>query len=90
MTVNNTTATLNEPLQIYQNDRGITLRIKVLRYKYTFGGKIQETDVVAETGMFSARAESIPDSATTSSSSNLLKVYLYLNTLILSTIPLSC
>lgn len=58
MTVNNTTATLNEPLQIYQNDRGIVLRIKVLRYKYTFGKtqKIQEEDMIAETGMFSARA----------------------------------
>ena len=55
MTVNNTTANLNEPLQIYQHDRGIVLRIQVLRYKYTFS-KLQEEDMIAETGMFSARA----------------------------------
>ena len=55
MTVNNTTATLNEPLQIYQYDRGITLRIKVLRYKYYFN-KLTEEDMVAESGILSARA----------------------------------
>ena len=55
MTVNNTTANLNEPLQIYQHDRGIVLRIKVLRYKYTFN-KLQEEDMVAESGILSARA----------------------------------
>lgn len=55
MTVNNTTANLNEPLQIYQHDRGIVLRIQVLRYKYTFN-KLQEENMVAETGILSARA----------------------------------
>lgn len=55
MTVNNTTATLNEPLQIYQHDRGIVLRIKVLRYKYGFN-KLQEEDVVGESNILSARA----------------------------------
>lgn len=57
MTVNNTTATLNEPLQIYQYDRGITLRIKVLKYKYTFN-RVEEED--ATHGMFSARAILLP------------------------------
>ena len=55
MTVNNTTATLNEPLQIYQHDRGIILRIQVQRYKYTFN-KLQEEDMVAESNILSARA----------------------------------
>jgi hypothetical protein len=55
MTVNNTTATLNEPLQIYQHDRGIILRIKVLRYKYTYG-KTEEVNMLADSDMFSARA----------------------------------
>lgn len=55
MTVNNTTATLNEPLQIYQHDRGIVLRIQVLKYKYTYG-KAEEVDFLAESNMFSARA----------------------------------
>lgn len=55
MTVNNTTATLNEPLQIYQHDRGIVLRIKVKSYKYT-DGKAEEIDMLAESSMFSARA----------------------------------
>ena len=55
MTVNNTTATLNEPLQIYQHDRGIMLRIKVLRYKYSFN-KFAEEDMIAESGILSARA----------------------------------
>ena len=55
MTVNNTTATLNEPLQIYQHDRGIVLRIKVLRYKYNFN-KFAEVDMVAESGILSARS----------------------------------
>ena len=55
MTVNNTTATLNEPLQIYQLDRGIILRIEVLRYKYTFS-KLTEENMIAESDMFSARA----------------------------------
>ena len=55
MTVNNTTASLNEPLQIYQLDRGIILRIKVLRYKFSFN-KLTEEDVVAESGILSARA----------------------------------
>ena len=55
MTVNNTTATLNEPLQIYQHDRGIMLRIKILRYKYSFN-KFAEEDMIAESGILSARA----------------------------------
>ena len=55
MTVNNTTATLNEPLQIYQHDRGIILRIQVQRYKYTFN-KLQEENMVTESGILSARA----------------------------------
>lgn len=56
MTVNNTTANLNEPLQIYQHDRGIVLRIKVLKYKYGFNNKLTEEDVVGETNILSARA----------------------------------
>lgn len=55
MTVNNTTATLNEPLQIYLHDRGIILRIKILKYKYTHG-KVEEIDFLAESSMVSARA----------------------------------
>ena len=55
MTVNNTTATLNEPLQIYLHDRGIVLRIKILKYKYTHG-KVEEVDFLAESSMVSARA----------------------------------
>lgn len=55
MTVNNTTASLNEPLQIYQHDRGIILRIKVLRYKFSFN-KLAEENMVAESGILSARA----------------------------------
>ena len=55
MTVNNTTATLNEPLQIYQHDRGIVLRIKVLKYKYT-DGRTTEVDMLSDLDMFSARA----------------------------------
>ena len=56
MTVNNTTATLNEPLQIYQHDRGITLRIKVVRYKYNLQGKLTEENVAEESAIKSARA----------------------------------
>ena len=59
MTVNNTTATLNEPLQIYQHDRGIILRIQVQRYKYTFN-KLQEENMVTESGILSARAVVLP------------------------------
>ena len=55
MTVNNTTATLNEPLQIYQHDRGITLRIKVLKHKYSFN-KIEEENMVEVSQILSARA----------------------------------
>ena len=55
MTVNNTTAALNEPLQIYQHDRGIILRIKVLKYKYTYG-KTEEVNMLTDSDMFSARA----------------------------------
>jgi hypothetical protein len=55
MTVNNTTAVLNEPLQIYQHDRGIVLRIKVMKYKYT-DGRTTEVDMLSDLNMFSARA----------------------------------
>lgn len=55
MTVKNTTATLNEPLQIYRHDRGIILRIQIQRYKYSFN-KIEEEDMVAESDILSARA----------------------------------
>lgn len=55
MTVNNTTASLNEPLQIYQDDRGITLKIKVLRYKYLFD-KLVEEDTIKDSSIISARA----------------------------------
>ena len=55
LTVNNTTATLNEPLIVYQQDRGITLKIKVMRYKFMFN-KIMEEDLVADTSIISARA----------------------------------
>ena len=58
MTVNNTTASLNEPLQIYQHDRGITLRIKVLKYKYNFNNKLEEENLV--NGIRSARAIVLP------------------------------
>lgn len=55
LTVNNTTATLNEPLVIYQHDRGITLRIKIMKYKFMFN-KIMEEDYVADNSIISARA----------------------------------
>lgn len=55
MTVNNTTASLNEPLQIYQNDRGISLRISISRYKYKFDRLISE-NLIEESGISSARA----------------------------------
>lgn len=55
LTVNNNTASLNEPLIIYQHDRGIILRIKVLKYKFAFN-KIMEEDLVADTSIISARA----------------------------------
>ena len=55
LTVNNNTASLNEPLIIYQHDRGLTLRIKILKYKFAFN-KIMEEDMVADTSIISARA----------------------------------
>ncbi len=55
LTVNNNTASLNEPLIIYQHDRGIILRIKVLKYKFAFNKMIEE-DVVVDSGIISARA----------------------------------
>lgn len=55
MTVKNTTATLNEPLQIYRHDRGIILRIQIQRYKYGFN-KIEEEDMIGESDILSARA----------------------------------
>lgn len=55
LTINNTTATLNEPLVIYQHDRGITLRIKIMKYKFMFN-KIMEEDYVADNSIISARA----------------------------------
>ena len=55
LTVNNTTSTLNEPLVIYQHDRGLTLRIKVMKYKFMFN-KIMEEDYVADNSIISARA----------------------------------
>lgn len=55
MTVNNNTATLNEPLILYQHDRGLTLRLKVLKYKFAFN-KLMEEDMVADTSIISARA----------------------------------
>lgn len=55
MTVNNTTATLNEPLQIYQHDRGLTLKIKILKYKFAFN-KLVEEDMVVDSSIVSARA----------------------------------
>ena len=55
MTVNNTTASLNEPLQIYQYDRGITLKIQVLKYKYQFD-KIVQDNVISDPSIISARS----------------------------------
>ena len=55
LTVNNTTSTLNEPLIIYQHDRGITLKIKIMKYKFMFN-KIMEEDYVADNSIISARA----------------------------------
>jgi hypothetical protein len=55
LTVNNNTASLNEPLIVYKYDRGITLRIKVLKYKFAFN-KLMEEDVVVDSGIISARA----------------------------------
>jgi hypothetical protein len=55
LTINNNTASLNEPLVIYQHDRGITLRIKVLKYKFAFN-KLMEEDFVADNSIISARA----------------------------------
>ena len=55
LTVNNTTASLNEPLQIYRHDRGITLKIKVMKYKFAFN-RIIEEDVVVDSAIISARA----------------------------------
>lgn len=54
MTVNNNTATLNEPLIIYRHDRGIMLRIKVMKYKFAFN-RIVEEDVVVDSAIISAR-----------------------------------
>lgn len=59
LTVNDTTASLNEPLIVYQHDRGITLRIKVMRYKFMFN-KIMEEDYVADNSIISARALILP------------------------------
>lgn len=55
LTVNNTTASLNEPLVIYQHDRGITLKIKIMKYKFAFN-KLVEEDVVVDSSIISARA----------------------------------
>ena len=55
MTVSNTSASLDEPLQIYQYDRGITLRIKVMRYKFVFN-KMTEQDIIVDSSIISARA----------------------------------
>lgn len=55
MTVNNTSATLSEPLQIYKYDRGITLKIKVVRYKFIFSKTVEE-DILAESSIIEARA----------------------------------
>lgn len=55
MTINNSTASLNEPLQIYQRDRGITLKIKVLRYKFMFNKTVEE-DIIVDSSIISARA----------------------------------
>ncbi len=55
LTVNNNTASFNEPLIIYQHDRGITLRIKVMKYKFMFN-KTMEEDLVADSSIISARA----------------------------------
>ena len=64
MTVNNTTASLNEPLQIYQYDRGITLRIQVLKYKYMFD-RVVQSNMIIDSAIISARALiQKPDGAT--------------------------
>ena len=55
MTINNSTASLSEPLQIYQYDRGITLKIKVLKYKFVFN-KMTEEDMIIDSSIISARA----------------------------------
>ena len=64
LTVNNDTASLNEPLIIYRHDRGITLRIKVMKYKFMFN-KIMEEDLVADTSIISARAIVLKPNGTT-------------------------
>lgn len=65
MTVNNTVASLNEPLQIYPHDRGITLRIQVLRYKFVFNKTVEE-NVIVDSSIISARALILkPDGVTT-------------------------
>lgn len=64
MTVNNTTASLNEPLQIYQFDRGITLKIQVLKYKYQFD-KIVQDNVITDPSIISARALVLKPNGTT-------------------------
>ena len=55
MTVSNTSAKLNEPLQIYRNDRGIDLKIKVIEYKFKFDKEV-ESDVIVDNSIISARA----------------------------------
>ena len=55
LTVNNTSAALNEPLQIYKRDRGITLKIKVLRYKFIFNKTVEE-NIITDSSIISARA----------------------------------
>jgi hypothetical protein len=64
MTVNNTTASLNEPLQIYQYDRGITLKIQVLKYKYQFD-KIVQDNVISDPSIISARSLVLKPNGTT-------------------------
>lgn len=55
MTVNYSSASLSEPLQIYQYDRGITLKIKVMRYNFIFNKHVEE-DVIVDSSIISARA----------------------------------
>ena len=55
MTVNYSSASLSEPLQIYQYDRGITLKIKVMRYNFIFNKHVEE-DIIVDSSIISARA----------------------------------
>lgn len=55
LTVNNTTASFNEPLQIYRYDRGIDLKIKVLQQKFMFDKEV-ESDIVLDNKILEARA----------------------------------